>query len=79
MPTLLLVFDERIQQDILDHFIAFRKFKTLYAEGKFSTNTSESLQGTAFISFVDTYENPSLVNLNASCSKALGSTGALVL
>lgn len=64
-------FDERIQQDILDHFIAFHKFKTLYAEGKFSTNTSESLQRTAFISLVDTYENPSLVDLDAFYSTVL--------
>lgn len=70
MTTLLLVF-ERIQQDILDHFIEFPKFKSLYAEGKFSNNTFESLQGTAFISFVETYENSSLVNWDAFCSTAL--------
>lgn len=68
---LLLVFDERMQQDMLDHCIAFHKFKTLYAEGKISPKTSESLQGTAFISFVDMCENPNLVNQDAFCSTVL--------
>lgn len=52
-PTLLLVSDERVQQDILDHFRVFHKLKTVHSEGKFSTNTAGSLQGTAFISFID--------------------------
>lgn len=74
MPTLLLVCDERIQRDILDHDIVFHKLKTLHVEGKISTNTGGSLQGAAFMPFTDTCEDPSLVpqsNLGASCPTAL--------